>query len=593
MTTDIATTAPEGIVTVGDEPREERKFVPASQAFGWDKGGLVIRSAEVLGRYNIDYLSPSTAKAMDGCPARWAAEKAMPEREDPFGPAELGTSAHAVMEELYQLPGSERTEERAMNILRVHSMEQWPGRDEATYALRTKWIAEVYNAMVGLWQIEDPTTVVVKQTELRCDGIEIVGVPFKGFIDRVDYVPDGFRVVDYKSGKKMPQNITRFGDDHGDQIRLYAEVMRVIEGKMPAEGLLYYTRGTVAKSRTVPLNKTKMNEVLRKFQTSWRALNTYVERAEFPTKTSALCGWCSLVNACPSAQVDGKVPRKDGIPSKTDLGIPILRTFEASELTTAARRDANRLTPPPSMDLDFGPTVDTGARPEEHAEHEPTPVPVAIENLVDPLDTPTAAAPVEPFTVPDAVVNATPGASDAGSAQADAAHLNPENPTEMENDMLAEDKPWEEIVNGALNPNSYAAGAVFGLVNLAYEQIKAADVKPTKDVVDGLAATFAHVVAKVQETQTGIVTFQDGIHTRLRGALHTVVEANPLPFGSGRVEWDAWVDLAIKHVFAIAQAAIRLHTTDVTGSQWTSAADAPWSALAAGQPADDFQTAAA
>lgn len=625
MSTDTAQTPGQAPDIRSDEPR---KYIAPSVAFGWDKGDLAIVSAEVLGRYNTQYLSASTAKAMDSCPARWAAEKAMPSSENPFGPAELGTSAHTVMEDLFDLanvPAKDRTPEKAMTILLAHSKVAWPGKDEAAFAQRALWISAVHDAYKGLFAIEDPTQVSVYQREMRLDGVEVFGVPFKGFIDRVDHTPEGLRVVDYKTGK-VPQNITRFGDHEGDQIRLYVEGVRAKEGVAPATGALYYTRHS--KSRTVPLGKPKMNEVAKKFQTSWKVLNASAERAAFATKTSALCGWCVLVNSCPAAQADGKVARVDGAPSKVELGIPVLRTFEASELTPQARKSAN--IKEPDFNLDFGSASLGKTPPVDHLDVDPgfdasvsgdvadfdVPVeksaaaPAPAVAVVAPVAPPAAPAPIEddpfadPFEVPAVLVEARPEPVPApaeisveiapvlGSAEPVAAHLEDgtpavtADPDERENtmsDLLSEGKPWEETVGGSLNPAAYASTAVFGITNLAYEEIIKAGVKPSKVTIDGLATTFAAMVDESQQRLTGVSSFQDAANTRLRGALHSYLEAHPLPFGKDQAAWDAWVETGKKHMTAIASAAVRLYSADLSGK--------PWSALAIREADDGFGAA--
>jgi putative RecB family exonuclease len=569
-----------------EEAREpERVPVKPSKAFGWDKGSLVVVDSEVMDRYNTGYLSPSTAKSMDGCPARWAAERALPRHEDPFGAAEIGTSGHSVLEDLYSLPGDERSAERAMLILLDHAKEMWPGKDDESRAKKAEWISAVHDAYKGLFLVEDPAKIVVFQTELRADDVEVAGVPFKGFIDRVDLTPNGFKVVDYKTGK-VPQNITRFGDDHGDQIRLYAEVIRVLHGKFPVEGGLHYTK--FGKYRSVPLNKTSMNKVLAKFKKSWVDLNVYTERAAFPTKTSALCGWCPLVNSCPAAAADGKVDRKGDAQSKTDLGIPVLRTFDAAELTPAARRKANET---PDLDLDFGWSEDEPVRDEPV-------LPAVVAHPVDdiePLDEEVlaiveAAADVttEALTVIEQVLDEVEPIAEetpeqvieTGSEEPPPAHLAGDTKSHQTNrsegdtmsNRLTEGKPWEETVNGSLNPGSYAATAVFGTASLAYEEIVKAGIKPTRESIDALAQTFASIVDEAQVKLTGISSYQESANTRLRGCLRTFLDLHALPFGKGVEDWDAWVRKAKGHIPSIANAAVRLYESDLSGSPWTQLA---------------------
>lgn len=585
--------------TTGDIPRGSRSEAatrPPSRVFGWDKGDLAITDEEQRNRYRRPNLSPSTSKAMEGCPARWAAEKALPQADNPFGAAELGTSAHSVMEDLFdinQVDPKDRTPETAMLILLKHSKVVWPGKDEVTYAKRGQWISAVHDAYKGLFDIEDPKTVAVHSIEMGVGQpggkyeAEIHGVPFIGFIDRVDHTPDGLRPVDYKSSAK--RRPLKFGDDHGDQVRLYAEVLRQIEGAMPKTAGLYYTR--LGQSRIVNIKPAEMRKVLGRFKKSWGALNLYIDKGAFPTKASPLCGWCPLVNSCPTAAANGFGPKVDGVMTKAELGIPILRTFEAGDLHAITEKRA--ATKRPSADLDFGSAMNGDpVEPTVPSEIDVFDVPPALpEDPADSTDGPPAVD--EPaFNVPDVLVGAIPfdpenpePVAETGSAYAPSAHLEVDLPTTHQkgntmNTLLVEDKPWEETIGGNLNPNSYAATAVWGLASLAYEEISKSDVyeKPTRALIDGLTVTLGYMVDKVQNGLTGISSFQDGTNTRLRGALRSYITANPIPFGKDRAEWDEWVALGIKHINAISLAAIRLFEADLSGSD---GAEAPWAVFAA------------
>jgi RecB family exonuclease len=168
---------------------------------------LVVTSAELLAKVNRPYLSASTAKAMHSCPARMVSDRATPSGFDLFSATEKGSAAHTVLERLYQLPPGRRDKQHAMAILTEMSRETPRGDDDVDYAKAigadpvryNQWIAEIDASMRGIWAIEDPTAVEVHATELRLDGIEVGGVPFKGFIDRIDVLEDGgLGVVDYK-----------------------------------------------------------------------------------------------------------------------------------------------------------------------------------------------------------------------------------------------------------------------------------------------------------------------------------------------------------------------------------------------------------
>lgn len=134
--------------------------------------------------------------------------------------------------------------------------------------------------------------------------------------------------------------------------------------------------------------------------------------------------------------------------------------------------------------------------------------------------------------------------------------------------MLVEGKPWDATINGALNPTSYSAMGVFGTVTMAVKALAEADQPMSSAAVYGLASTFASIVETVQVEFTGSSSPQEGMNTRLRGALHTSVETLPPPFGGTTPEWEKWVEKVTKRVRAIATVSVRLFDNGPAADGW-------------------------
>lgn len=279
--------------------------------------GLVL-DGEATEKVRRKALSASTAKSIaNNCAASFAFSKIAGEkRPDPFAATDQGTAAHSVLEELYKLPPNKRTERRAINIL-LALQELWQKGtkfDPPLYpelgnpVTRAKFQSEVISKYSGIFGIEKPHEVEVVRTEWKLSGIELRGVPFIGFVDRTDRVTvrgkTGLQVVDYKSSKSVPDKvkIDRYGDDHGDQIRLYvAALTRSPEtDEEVVSGKLYYTKH--GKVVTPAIAKPRVNSTVSNFVRSWEIHNEMVEAQMFPTKVGPLCGWCPLVKLCPAAQ---------------------------------------------------------------------------------------------------------------------------------------------------------------------------------------------------------------------------------------------------------------------------------------------------
>jgi putative RecB family exonuclease len=269
-------------------------------------------------------------------------------------------------------------------------------------------------------------------------------------------------------------------------------------------------------------------------------LKRYVADRAFPATLSPLCGWCPLVNACPVAARDGKVARVDGLLTAAELGIPTLGAIAA---------------------VAIGPNDPVGERPVTPGSDAAVSRACAVEAPDDEF-----AAPVEP---PAAVEDAWRPFVDAELA---AAHMDPQEPGRtgtqdggaVMTSLLREDKPWEQTAgpDGLLNPNSYSATAVFGIVEMAVELLYAAGVQLGSSVVTALSRTLAHVVLAMQRDLAGSTSYQDGVNTRLRGALRTAVATMPPPFGRDAQAWSAWVARVTRRTDSIAKAAVALFDDD-------------------------------
>ena len=444
----------------------------------WDGHRLVVTDPDLLVRLDKPYLSASTAKAVHGCGARLAGEKAMPESFDLFSPTEKGSAAHLVLEKLFQLPPGRRDAKHAAAIL-TDLPRHDPEDGEVDYALAlgtdpvryAQWIATVAGAYSGIFTIEDPTEVDVFATELRLDGVEVGGVPFKGFVDRIDRVGEdkkSLTIWDYKTGADRSEPNPRFADDHGDQIRLYYEALRRwladnghSDLQVAGGGLYYVEHG---KKREVDIRPSAVRQTLAGFAHSWRELRTSVETASFEAKPSALCGWCPLVNACPVARPmrNPKDPR-EGAAQAVELGIPTLRKK------------------------------------------------------------PTTAAPA--------------GDEIAAHAAHTAVGRNGSGTSDMEDTMSngkpwRETKPWEgDTVDGHIMLASPAATAVIGLASMSAELLHKHGFKVGPSTLRLMTSLLAKVVLDTQATITdGSTDWAQGANTRARGALHTVLALRPLPF---------------------------------------------------------------
>lgn len=247
------------------------------------------------------YVSPSSASMYQQCPKRW--EFRYIERlPDPPGEAALaGTFAHRVLELLFRSPGQARTVERARLIAREAwaDIESHPDYlalaldDTAARAFRWKgWLA-----IEGLWKVEDPTTVSVKATE-QMINTRIGEVPFRGVVDRLDRLPDGMAITDYKSGRAPT---SRYAESRLSQVLLYAAAVESVEGERPRTARLVYLGQRVID---VAATDDVVAPVVEQLHTTWQSINVDRERQSFDTKPGPLCAWCPYAARCADGQVE-------------------------------------------------------------------------------------------------------------------------------------------------------------------------------------------------------------------------------------------------------------------------------------------------
>lgn len=463
-------------------------------------GSVLLVDGELTPTLRRPRWSPSSAKSLTGCPARWAAGRVLRAPDQPFDPAPLGTSVHRALEVFYGRPVGERTRETLAQIVEsldtAHAEHVTAPTDPAEVM---GWRAEVLKRALPLLDVEDPATVVISSLERSLDTASIDGVPFIGFVDRTrvllseNGIPIGIGVDDYKtsaSGAKSEWAKSKYGDDHGDQLRLYALALENLDGRMPDQVRAIYT--ATGQVYEASLDTRSLNRVRKSFVKTWHEHQAMADAGRYPMKAGPLCGWCPLATICPAAEEIGKNEAKI-----------------------------------------------EGARAGELAR-------VVVEKAA-------------PHTVTEKqAVPASPGKESIMA-------------------VVIESKSWEETSpDNTLNGNSYAAMAVFGLTGMAVEYLDKHGQRIGARSVTALAATFHHIVVGVQSELSGRESLQDGLNTRLRGALRTALETlPPAPFGQDEDAWEQWVTRVRARVAAQATAAINL---------WAhGSGSAPWTALALAQ----------
>lgn len=531
----------------------ERKAIDISKVTAWGNHALVVTDSKLLhSTIKRSALSPSSGKAMSSCRARWVADRLLPQSDDPFAPAPLGTSAHTVLERLFEKSPDKRTPNDLMiTLLELADEEYGTHVHGDALAEKQRWIQSVYEKCYRIHEMEDVYKVSVNATEAAVTDVEIGGVPFVGHIDRVDNTYDedgnflGVTLIDYKTGK-APTNL-KFGDDHGDQMRLYKLAYEAKYGIEVVGCYLYYT--AVPKVRRVPITKTATNKTLKAFKAGWSAHNKSVETANFDTKASALCGWCPLVNTCPSAiKPDGTayVPRVEGIPSLDELRILALEDFDMQVESV--------------YEVDEEPILFESDLADYNLD-----VPDSLSDLTEPALVPEPeheSTPDEFIPASKVIQNHEPGDLKEVGATSRRGRKNERNT--MNNTLFAPDldKPWDTLPADEVRipANSPEATALFGLVSRATQMLIDNGRATDEANVRAAAGVLMAVVSRAEHAMSGNVDFTSGLNTRIRGVLFSLLDIQFPPFGQGADAVEAWMNEAVERIVLVSQTVAALHT---------------------------------
>ncbi len=252
------------------------------------------------------YLSPLGANTFRQCPRRWRF-RFIDEIPDPPGEAEMiGNFVHRVLQMLMEKSPPERNIESAKDIAREvfdREVEQHPAyealdlNEEQSRAFR--WTA--WQAVEGLWKLEDPSEVVVKATEQKYEA-ELRGVPFGCIVDRLDQTTDGVIVTDYTSGKP-PQS--GFGRQELDRVFLQAAAVAEAIGEPPISvRLLYLDRaeGKNVEKIQMPVTVEELIRVEGRLAKTWDDIRRACDTDDFRPRPGPLCDRCAYADRCPEGR---------------------------------------------------------------------------------------------------------------------------------------------------------------------------------------------------------------------------------------------------------------------------------------------------
>lgn len=256
-------------------------------------------------------LSASRLTTYDDCPLRYFYQYALGVRGPGGVAASMGTVVHSALA-LFLEPGRGATGdpgERSWAALEGMAQSLWQGgwresiapyqpmRDQAErdiFAMLLEWWrreaaqAEATGAWPDVFAVEYPFTITVAGHRIR------------GSIDRIDRVPGGIAIVDYKTGSKVPRPEEAAEDLQLATYHLAAERDPVLAALGPPLSLeLHYLRAGQSVAQPITADHAERTEQ-RIVDTANRIL-----AEEFEPSLEAQCDYCDFWRLCP-LQVQGR-----------------------------------------------------------------------------------------------------------------------------------------------------------------------------------------------------------------------------------------------------------------------------------------------
>lgn len=157
---------------------------PETMNGSWFDTDRLILNPDTLQASKRQFLSPSTALALQGCAASWIAGRTIQEPWRYDAPNITGNIIHNIFEQLYNLPPENRTSTTFLNIT-SYTLEKLQATRKLTnqqFSDLAKLVEQNYD---GLCALTDPTQTNVAGTEVLVQG-DIAGIPFRGYADRID-----------------------------------------------------------------------------------------------------------------------------------------------------------------------------------------------------------------------------------------------------------------------------------------------------------------------------------------------------------------------------------------------------------------------
>jgi len=243
-------------------------------------------------------LSPSAVSEYENCPQLYKYRKIEKLPEPPSLDAERGTLVHTVLQDLFEIPASERTAASAIDLLPSRWRAQLADKPALLDMVTNEkeWLDRAASLLQTYFTLENPTTFEATHREMHLENDFERNVYLHGYVDRLDIAATGeVRIVDYKTGKAPKPG---WEEKALFQLRVYALLYWKNNGVLPRLlQLIYLGDGKLIKSNPTMSQLDATEKTLKRVAQDIFISN---EKDFWPPKPSRLCDWCFFKSICPA-----------------------------------------------------------------------------------------------------------------------------------------------------------------------------------------------------------------------------------------------------------------------------------------------------
>jgi len=280
---------------------------------------VVLRSVYGMSQIGFDFgveqprklvkVSPARLATFEGCARRYRMtylDRPSPRRTGPWAHSTLGAVVHNALRALFDLPAAKRSPQRAAVLV----VEHWKDAGFAdsvqagTYRGRAKrWVTEyVERHDVSMEPIGVERWV---SAPISADPAAKPSVIIEGRADRIDERDGGLVIVDYKTGRRTPDE---YESRSSQALALYAlAASRTLRKPCHTVELHHLPSGTIAAAEHTD---ESLRRQLRRAEETAEDLRLAADTLAaggdadelFPVNTGKHCSWCDFRPSCAEGQ---------------------------------------------------------------------------------------------------------------------------------------------------------------------------------------------------------------------------------------------------------------------------------------------------